>query len=150
MTREREAGRARVEAVNAFLEEIASVGRQFFRDKSGRVTRFELDARGRVWLIDKWREDRVFTHYAGRWRGFTEGGTLRYLCCALRDFIRMGDPVPAHHFGPWPAWMCDGDPWGYGDGINHVRESAARLGITAPAALAALETTSPLSGSDHG
>lgn len=119
----------RVAKVNELIRVIASHGRKFFAHGEN-VTRFEIDARGRVWLTDHYSGKRIYTHYEGRWRGFTNGGTLKFLCVAFRDFITRGVPVPSHHFGPWPQWMCEGDPWAYGDDILPVREAASRLGIT--------------------
>lgn len=121
---------ARLAAVNELLTVISQHGRRFFYGKNGVVTQFELDARGRVWIIDSYSGCRVYAHYAGRWRGFTNGGTLRDLCEALRDYIARGTQIRPSHFGPWPQYICEGDLWGYGDGILPVRAAALRLGIT--------------------
>lgn len=120
----------RAEKANELLEHIADRGRRFFTHE-GRVSRFEVDARGRVWFIDKYQEDRLYCH--GRhaltsWR-FSEGGTLRSLCLALVGYIRTGKPLGGH-FGPWPEWICDGDPWGYGfEAMHGIRHHARELGI---------------------
>lgn len=120
----------RAAKANILLEAIAGSGRQFFKH-NGRVSRFEVDARGRVWFIDKYREARLYCH--GRhaltsWR-FSEGGTLRSLCLALVGYIQTGKPLGGQ-FGPWPEWICDGDPWGYGVlNMESLRDEARALGI---------------------
>jgi hypothetical protein len=127
----------RASLANSFIDAIASCGRKFFFH-NGRISRFEVDARGRVWFIDAYNERRIYTHYKYRWRGFSEGGTLRSLVEKLRDFIRTGEQ-PQLHLGPWPKWICDGDLWGYGEDMAKVRDAATPL--TAPA---------QRTGADHG
>lgn len=117
----------RAEQANRFIAVIAGCGRKFFAH-NGRVSRFDVDARGRVWFIDAYREARIYTHYEGRWRGFSEGGTLRDLVIRLRDFIRDGT-MAAIHLGPWPEWLCNGDPWGYGHDMLKVRQAAQAVGV---------------------
>lgn len=121
------AKRERAERANALLRTIAGCGRRFFAN-GDRVSAFEVDDRGRVWLRDKRTGALIYTHYAYRWRHFTEGGTLKSLCERLRDFIRTGEPQRLN-LGPWPQWICDGDLWGYGDDMRQVRQAAADLGI---------------------
>lgn len=118
----------RAAIANEMLVAIASCGRRFFAHKD-RVSRFELDHRGRIWLIDKYTEKRIYTHYEGQWRGFSDGGTLHALIERLRDFIASGKPLPATIFGPWPEWVCGGDLWGYGADMQTVRDEAKRLGV---------------------
>lgn len=118
----------RVINANAFLCAIASCGRRFFLYESG-VSHFELDPRGRVWFIDTYRGARIYTHHTrDAWRGFTQGGTLRDLVIALRDYIRVGD-VSRINIGPWPGWLCGGDLWGYGADMERVPEAARALGL---------------------
>lgn len=119
----------RCEKVNDLLRCIGEVGRRFFHH-DGRYARFEVGLRGRVWLHDHYSRKRIYTHYPYRWRGFTNGGTLKALCIALRDFIMRGKPVKSGHFGPWPDWYCGGDLWGYGDAMEGVRAKALELGVT--------------------
>lgn len=122
--------KTRAEQASRFLTAIASCGRTFFAH-NGRVSRFEVDDRGRVWFVDAYHERRIYTHYEGRWRGFSEGGTLRSLVCTLRDFIRTGEPQGLH-LGPWPDWVCNGDLWGYGADMATVRAAAEACGIVTP------------------
>jgi hypothetical protein len=42
-----------------------------------------------------------------------------------------GTMMSARVFGPFPGWLSDGDPWGYGEDMERVREEAVRLGICA-------------------
>jgi hypothetical protein len=114
---------------NRLLRVIARTGRNFFRHGDD-VSYMEIDKRGRVWFVDSYSKRRVYTHYSGEWKGFTNGGTLRSLVIRLRDYIKRGTPVPALVFGPWPEWYCGGDLWGYGDDMGAVRSEAARLGIS--------------------
>lgn len=117
----------RLVAANALIETIASKGLRFFAHK-GRVSRLELDSRGRVWLIDKFTQKRVYTHYRWEWRGFSEGGTLRAVIEALRDFIKRETQMTSG-FGPWPKNYCNGNLWGYGDDMAEVRGRAIELGV---------------------
>lgn len=126
---ERQDQERRLVAVNNLILCIAGHGRRFF-SHGHRVSRLELDARGRVWFIDKYTGARIYTHYAGAWRGLSEGGTLRDLICALRDYVKRGTQI-RRGFGPWPDGYCGGDPWGYGDDMEIVRLRARDLGILA-------------------
>lgn len=119
----------RAAKANEFLEAVAACGRRFFHHE-GRVSRFEVDPRGRVWFIDKYTQKRIYTHFEhGRWSRFSEGGTLKTLVLQLRDFIRTGTPPSTSLLGPWPPSYCNGDLWGYGEDMKLVREAAARLGV---------------------
>lgn len=117
----------RTEVANRFMEIIASHGRRFFYHGGG-VTRFYVDDRGRVWLVDSYTRKHIYTHYEGRWKGFTNGGTLKSLCEALRDYILGRDEFPMRALGPWPEWVCGGDLWGYGDeAMKKVRDETLSL-----------------------
>lgn len=123
----------RLDKANELLRIIATCGQKFFAHK-GRVSRFEFDQRGRVWFVDSYNEARIYTHYTqGRWRGFSQGGTLRDVVIRLRDFITKDQPAGAT-FGPWPEWYSQGDPWGYGADMRQVYDAAVRLEIVRPAA----------------
>jgi len=118
----------RLQRANDMLEAIASCGRRFFHHE-GRVSRLERDPRGKIWFIDCWSEKRIYTHYVFRWRGFSQGGTMKDLVKALRDFVVHGKQLHPRAFGPWPDWYCGGDLWGYGGDMEKVRSAALRLGI---------------------
>ncbi len=117
--------RLRVNRVNEFISVIASCGRRFFSYQE-RVSSFEVDDKGRLWFLDAYSQTRIYTHNSGKWRGFTNGGTLRTLIEDLRDYIRTGDS-PNLNIGPWPKHLCDGDLWGYGDAMQQVRTAAENL-----------------------
>lgn len=120
--------RERAEHANQLLRIVASYGRRFFHDeRDGAVTFFQVGSRGEVWLHDKYTKRRVYTQYEGRWRGFSEGGTLRDLCRALRDYIRAGKPISPGWFGPWPEHVCGGDLWGYGEDMDPLRREVTKL-----------------------
>ncbi len=119
----------RVDRVNALVVVIAACGRQFFQHKN-RVARMEIDERGCLWWTDQYSGVRIYTHKEGRWRGFTNGGTLKSLVEALRDYVRTGEPL-GPYFGPWPHRVGGGDLWGYGEeAMERVRNAAALLEIT--------------------
>lgn len=118
----------RLAQANELLTTIASCGRKFFSHES-RISHLEL-RRGRVWFIDKYTEKAIYTHYElGRWRGFTEGGTLRSLVIALRKWITSGQFPEYNHLGPWPDWYCGSDPWGYKQDMALVRAKAQEIGF---------------------
>lgn len=121
--------RARAAACTALLHAIGDCGRNFFKGSNGRA-RFEVDMRGRVWFVDDYSQQWIYTHHTrDDWRGFSHGGTLRDLVIKLRDFIATGSTIAPGHLGPWPDWICSGDLWGYGDDMVKVRRAALELGI---------------------
>jgi hypothetical protein len=84
----------RLEHANKLIQIISSHGRRFFySERHKRVASLEMDRQGRIYLIDDHTGQRVFT---GRtkcesdWRGFSHGGTLRFLIEDLRDYIARG------------------------------------------------------------
>lgn len=118
----------RVRRANILISVIATTGRRFFfSSRHNRVAYFEMDDRGRIWFVDSHSNKRIYTHNtSGRWKGFGEGGTLRSLVCDLRDYI-MGKPhrlALAH-----PKWYSEGDPWGYKEDMQLVRDKADELEI---------------------
>ena len=129
----------RLATANKVIEIIAGHGRKFFSTYTEgrsskldpeRVSHFSIQ-NGKIWFIDKYSQKAIYVAYRrGRWRHFSEGGTLRDLVLALYDWIR-GDPegFQFHRFGPWPSWVCgDGDLWGYGlEEMAIVREKVKQL-----------------------
>jgi len=114
---------------NALIEVISRHGRRFFHNReSGSIARLELDARGRVWLIDDYRGARVYVAYQGRWRGFSHGGTLRSLVEALRDYVLHGTLLHPERIAPGRIDPSNGDIWGYGfEAAAAVRAEAHAL-----------------------
>lgn len=113
---------ARLAHANDVIRAISRHGRRFFHSpEHDRVSRYELDGRGRLWFVDKWTGKRIYVAYKGPWRHFSEGGTLRDLVLDLACYIRTGEPVAPRRFGPWPQWYCEGDLWGYGPAMEDLR-----------------------------
>lgn len=114
---------------NALIEVISRHGRRFFRNReSGTIARLELDARGRVWLIDEYRGARVYVAYRGRWRGFSHGGTLQNLIEELHHYIQHADLLHPEHIAPSRMDPKNGDIWGYGaEAAAAVRAEAHAL-----------------------
>lgn len=127
----------RVTQCNEILRICASHGRRFFshdadrleRETNPAISHFELDPRGRIWFIDKYTGKRIYTAYKYKWRGFSDGGTLRSLCDALCDYIRAEkNTIPLGHFGPFQEWRCGGDPWAYGkEEMAEVRRKVVEI-----------------------
>lgn len=121
----------RANRANELLLRIGSVGRNFFSyPQHYGVGKFIVDYRGRIWFFDGYTGKQIYLHYKYWGRGFSEGGTLRYLINDLMIYIRDGTRLPSSHLGPWPDWICGGDLWGYGDDMASVRERAKYLKIT--------------------
>ena len=119
----------RAAKANEFIAVIASCGARHF-SYIGRPSSFEIDQRGLVWFRDSYSMRCICTHRThGRWKGFTNGGTMRALVIHLRDYIMTGEPQPLN-LGPWPDWLCGGDLWDYGKDMDGVRLTALRLGLT--------------------
>ncbi|WKL14220.1 hypothetical protein QYQ99_17590 [Comamonas testosteroni] len=117
---------------NALIKVISSHGRRFFYNaEAGTTGSLELDARGRVWWIDDYRGARIYTAYQGRWRGFSHGGTMRDLICALREYIQRGELLHPEYIAPA---MSYGDMWGYGaEAAKAIRAEAHKLPMFAAA-----------------
>ena len=122
---------SRVDVANELVVTISSVGRKFFNYK-GNIGRLEIGEKGHIFWIDHYKSQRIYTHYKGRWRGFTGGGTLKCLIEQLREFVRTGKKLYPDTFGPWPQWLCSGDLWGYKDDMQIVRDKANELNIMEP------------------
>lgn len=60
--------------------------------------------------MDRYTQRQVNEQLNSRWKGFTEGGTLRALVTDLANYIRTGEPI-RNHFGQWPEGYRDGDLW---------------------------------------
>jgi hypothetical protein len=121
---------ARADQANNVIAAVARYGRRFFWSRRhDRVSRFEVDHRGRVWYYDHYTWRRIYTHRRGSWRYFTEGGTMRRLVDALQKYIMTGEKISPYHFGPWDQMLCEGDLWGYGGYcMAEVRAEVMRSG----------------------
>lgn len=137
--KERIARTHRLVMANGVIAIIATHGRRFFSENGDRMPRISTPRLsrfdfidGRLWFTDKYTGKRIFVHYeptvrCGRWRGFSQGGTLQSLVKLLRDYILNGDEGFVGALGPWPEWMCGGDLWGYGEDMEKVRGEVQRL-----------------------
>lgn len=126
--------RRRCEHVNQAITIIATHGRRFFFSAAtGQYASIEVDARGKVWWIDDYSQQRIYMHRTGftnRWRGFTHGGTLRALAEAFRDHITTGVPLSQFYLGPERERISNGNIWGYSaEDILKVRNLAGALPV---------------------
>ncbi len=62
------------------------------------------------------------------WIGFSGNHTMKHLVDSLRDFIINGAPMKAEHFQPEMDRRCK-KPWGYGEDILILHDTAIKLGI---------------------
>lgn len=124
----------RLANVNELIRVIGGCGRNFFQYRNERRYAYmEIDARGRVWFVDDYTQERIYTHYPHRWRNFSHGGTLRDLVCVFRDHIKKGAQINHRYFEPNSMW-CSRHPWGYpAEDLEQVKSQALRLGILAVA-----------------
>jgi hypothetical protein len=123
----------RTDKANELIRVIAGCGRKFFLYKlpggTDIISKMILAETGHIYFMDAHTLKDIYTHYTRRWRGFSEGGTLRDVIIGFRDYIRTGQPLTFNAFGPWPDWYSGGDPWGYGADMKIVHDAAVRLGI---------------------
>lgn len=118
----------RLENVNAFIRLIGDIGRQFFKHKD-RYASMEVDHRGRVWFIDDYTQERIYTHYRWRWSGFSHGGTMKNLIELFRDHIKKGHCMNPRYFDHQQL-SCSGHIWGYPEkDLATLKAEAIRLGI---------------------
>lgn len=116
----------RLDRANELLDVISSCGRKFFKHK-GFVASLELSESKRVFFIDQYTKKRIYTHrYDARWKGFTNGGTMKRFIEALRDFIKKGELLNLHYFTDNKEDWCP-HPWGYGDDLKIVHDTVLRL-----------------------
>lgn len=117
----------RLRKANLLIQTIATTGHNFFFHK-GNISHFQLGSQWRIWFVDGYAGTRVFVYGNHRWRGFSEGGTLKELVKQLRDYIAHDIKI-ASALGPFPGWYSNGDPWGYEGDMAKVRDRAIELGI---------------------
>jgi hypothetical protein len=116
----------RLELANKVIKAIASCGRNHL-SYGDRVGSLRLDDNWRCWYTDPYSGRDIYTHYRGRWRYFTCGGTLKSLIERLSDYVCKGYPLSVYSLGYRPKWYCDGDVFGYGKDIVKVWEVAKPL-----------------------
>jgi hypothetical protein len=125
----------RLEQVNAIIQVIGSHGRRFLSENSDRrepvadpfFAYFTVDQRNEIWFVDRYSRKPILIRHRD-WEGFSDGGTLRSLVEHFARYIYGGAKIETKLFGPWPTWICGGDPWGYGaDEMERVRRGVAAL-----------------------
>jgi len=123
---------ARLEHANQLIRLIASHGRKFFSHKD-RIAELSLDQRGRIWLCDDYTGQLIYTHYSGRWREFSHGGTMRDFIVILRDYIQYGKQLPLGIICYERRGMHDGNVWGYDpDEAMKLRDACKGLPLFIP------------------
>lgn len=123
ITKPFELKRQRVQHANDLIKGIASYGRKFF-ESNGIVAHMEIDERGKVWFVDDYTRERIYTHYKGHWRHFTHGGTLRNLIEEIRDYISKGEPLHPGYIAP--SNFGSQNIWGYAeDEVTKLRAAIA-------------------------
>lgn len=127
--------RQRATKVNELVKVIGTNGRCFFCHKDT-FAEMVVDDNCRLWWRDEWRGTMIYLHYKFWGVGFSNGGTLRSLVNNFKDFVMTERPLPEKVFGPWPSWYSNGDPWGYGSGMQVVRQKALELGLLVETAVA--------------
>lgn len=108
----------RLDECNFLIEQIAKHGRKFFNyeDRTGRISKLELGFQQRVYFIDGYTGTRIYTHRRWcRWRGFSEGGTLKGWIEAMRDYITFGTKCNLRAICPKGIGRKSGNIWGYSE-----------------------------------
>lgn len=124
--------RERLEKANAIIRVIGSHGRRFLSENSDRreseltpnpfFAYFFVDSQNELWYVDRYTRRPILVRLQD-WSGFSDGGTLRSIIVHLAHYINACSVLEMRHFGPFPYWLCGGDPWGYGlDEMEKVRE----------------------------
>lgn len=123
----------RLAHANELIKIIAAHGRRFFYSREhDRIAHLYLNKQGRVMFCDAKTAVNIYTHqtsWAGRWRGFSHGGTLHGLVEMMRDYIVKGTPITAYQLGCQRSYD-NSNIWGYvPDEMQAVRDEAAGLPI---------------------
>lgn len=127
---------ARVIEANKLIKIISSYGRRFFySERDDRVAHMTIDQRGHIYFHDDYNGKAIYTAYTGRWSGFSHGGTLKELVCAMADYIRTGEQIHIDWIGPERIRITDGNIWGYApDEMAKCRADALSCGAIRPLA----------------
>jgi len=111
----------RIAQANSFIRVIATNGRHFL-SHGGTSGLLLFDDQQRVRYIDPFTKTHVFL-YGAKWKGFSEGGTMRSLVQCLRQYIQGVIPTGDDLIKKLPLHM----DWGYGPGMDAVRAAAQRI-----------------------
>lgn len=121
----------RLDEVNRLIKIISTYGRRFFYCQSkDRVAHMSLGPRGHIYFHDDYTGKAIYTAYRHRWSGFSHGGTMRDLVCALSEYIRSGKQLSMHWIGPERHNLTDGNIWGYAaDQMELCRAEAMKTSV---------------------
>lgn len=128
---------SRVGHANDLIKIIASHGRRFFWNATHqRTASIQIDANLRVWWIDDYSGAAIYTHHeSSDWKGFSHGGTLKSLVCAMRRYIVTGETMHREYIAP-ERMNPGSNIWGYDtESAIAVRAAAFDLPIMSPAAI---------------
>lgn len=132
----------RLAKANEFIKIIATNGRKFF-NHGGSISRLLVDSQGRISFWDSYSKCYVYTYGSGRWKGFTNGWTLRNLIVSLREYIqgriKTGDELfmilpihPPSGLGGMEDLLAVLNHWDYPEAdMTIVIEAARQLFCTA-------------------
>lgn len=143
-----EGWQARLETANSIIRVMASHGRRFFsqdadcqeRMPNPFIAHFTVDRNGELWFTDSYTQKPNLVRHR-EWPHFHNGGTLLAIAKMLGEHISKAFPVNNNFFMRSPKWVCDGDPWGYGEEmINVEQEVCALLKVSTEA------TNTPITG----
>jgi hypothetical protein len=106
----------RCDEVNKVILAISNHGRRFFYNgHHDRVASMYVAPNGHIYFIDAYTGGAIYVAYNGRWRKFTNGGTLRDLVLQFYTYISKDVPINIGYIGLYRRAIVDGDIWGYGD-----------------------------------
>lgn len=115
---------SRLVAANKLIFTIATCGRRFlsYTDDNGvtRISYLKRDDNNRLWFFDAFNAKNVYVSARHRWRGFSSGGTMKWLVIELVDFIRTGEQLTTNLFDR---------NWAYGDDMVRVVSVGRELGV---------------------
>ena len=113
----------RLKQANEFIKIISDHGRRFFRFNSN-IAKLKL-INNRVWFVDDFTEKMIYTHYNGRWKKFSHGGTLKQFIINLKNYIMFNKQFKMLY--KYPSWYPD--PWAYGKDKKIIVDAGKQLGI---------------------
>ncbi|QBJ00998.1 uncharacterized protein Rostov7_00017 [Vibrio phage Rostov 7] len=114
----REEKQKRVDECNVIIKLIATHGRKFFNyeARGRRISNLLLGPQDRVYFHDGYTLMLIYTHRRWcRWRGFSEGGTMKRWVEAFRDYITFGHKLNINAICQRGMGENSGNIWGYSD-----------------------------------